>query len=280
LNVEKKHVEMLWPCVRVRSNKAGGSGTVIYSKPDEKGVYHTYVLTCEHVIDDLIEIKKGWDPIAKVERRMEFLGKPSVQLFYYEHLSRCRGSSGEHRATIVAYDKEGDIALLELEKREKPIEYVAHLFPEDKIEEIHVFDELYCVGAVMDHEPITTNGILSYMDEIIEGREYWMSTAQSIFGNSGGSVYRYSPERDRYEFLGMPARITVAIFGFAADAITHMGFFVPITRIYEFLKKNHYDFIYNPNKTYEQCLAERKRAEEERRKILLAKFGEVEQKAE
>lgn len=267
---------MLYPCVRVRSGKAGGSGTVIYSNKDKSGIYRTYVITCEHVVDDLIKIEKKWDPVLKKDRRMEVLGKASVELFYYEHLSRCKGSSGQHRANIVAYDKDGDIALLEVEREETPIDYVAHVYPKDEVKQIHVLDQLYCVGAAMGHEPIVTNGVLSFMDEIIDNKEYWMSTAQSIFGNSGGSVFRHDENREQYEFLGMPARITVAMYGFSADAITHMGFFVPITRIYEFLDRNHYDFIYDKSKTYEQCKEERERELDKERRLLEAKLGDVE----
>jgi len=271
----KKHHEMLWTTVRVRSDEAGGSGTVVWSGKDKSGKYHTYVLSCEHVIDDLVKIEKRWDEVAKVERKMEVLGKPRVQVFYYENYSRCKGSSGEHRAQIVAYSKEEDIALLELERYETPLEYIANLFPVENLDEIHVYDPVYCVGAAMGHEPITTEGIISYMDEIIEGKEYWMSTAQSIFGNSGGAVFRYSPARERYEFIGIPARITVAMYGFSADAITHMGFFVPITRIYKFLEENCYQFIYDPNYTYEQCEKLREEKKKERERLLLAMYGKV-----
>lgn len=275
-DIQQKHEEMLYPCVRVRSLKAGGSGTVVYSGADAEGRYHTYVVTCEHVVDDLIKVEKKWDPLTKVDRRMEVLNKARVELFYYEHLSRCKGSSGEHRANIVAYDKDEDIALLEVERYETPLEYVAHLYPENQTEAIHVMDPLWCVGAAMGHEPITTFGMLSFMDQEIDGKNYWMTTAQSIFGNSGGSVFRYSKERDRHEFLGMPARITVAMFGFSAEAITHMGFFVPITRIYELLEKNHFGFIYDASKTYEQCREERADEQDKERRLVLARVGELE----
>ena len=219
--LQLKHEQMLYPTVRVRGQKAGGSGTVIYSASDAGGKFHTIVGTCEHVVDDLIKIEKKWDSVAKVDRRMEILGKGSVEFFYYEHLSRCKGSSGQHRAEIIAYDKDEDIAIMEIERAETSIEYIANLYPRDEIENIHVLDELFCVGAAMGHEPICTNGTLSFMDEEIDGKELWMSTAQSIFGNSGGSVYRYSEERERYEFLGMPARITIAMYGWSADAICY-----------------------------------------------------------
>ena len=35
-SIIKKHEEMFYPTVRVRTNKAGGSGTVIYSKKHGK----------------------------------------------------------------------------------------------------------------------------------------------------------------------------------------------------------------------------------------------------
>jgi S1-C subfamily serine protease len=276
-DTKQKHEEMLYPCVRVRSAKAGGSGTVVYSKPDEEGQWRSFVLTCEHVVDDLIKVEKQWDPVAKTDRRMEILNKATVEMFYYEHLSRCRGSSGLHRAQIVAYDKNDDIALLEVERTETPMEFVGWLYPQGELNDIHVMDPLWCVGAAMGHEPIVTEGMLSYMDQEIDGKEYWMSTAPSIFGNSGGSVFAYSGSRERFEFLGMPARITVAMYGFSADAITHMGFFVPITRIYELLERNHYQFIYDEFKTYEQCMAEREEEQDRERRLILARIGELEQ---
>lgn len=273
-DIKRRHEQMLYPTVRVRAGDAGGSGTVIYSKQDSEGLWRTFVLTCEHVVDGLIKIEKKWDPVAKTERRMEILNRAQVELFYYEHLSRCRGSSGQHRAEIVAYDKDEDIALLEVERTESPIDYVASLYPPDEIEHIHILDSLNCVGAAMGHEPIMTDGVLTFMDEEIEGKTYWMSSAQSIFGHSGGSVYRYSSERDRYEFLGMPARITMSMFGF--DAITFMGFFVPITRIYDLLDKNHYQFLYDETTTYEECAAKREEEQDRERRLILARIGELE----
>ena len=54
--IGKLHKQILWTTVRVHTDKAYGSGTVIYSKPDKKGEYQTYIITCEHVIHDNIKI--------------------------------------------------------------------------------------------------------------------------------------------------------------------------------------------------------------------------------
>ena len=45
--------------------------------------------------------------------------------------------------------------------------------------------------------------------------------------------------------------------GFSADAITHMGYFIPIYRIYDLFKENGYEFVYDGNFTPKQCEASR-----------------------
>lgn len=275
--IEKLHKEILWPTVRIRAKDAWGSGTIVYSETDATGKYHTYVLTCHHVVEGNIKVEKKWDSTVGMEVKKEIKSPVETELFYYEppKLSHAKGIAGSYRANIVAYDSDQDVALLELD-RVKKIEdaFLCWLFPRGRIDdEIHVFDDVYACGAAMAHEPIATKGTITFMDEIIDNHEYWMSTAQIIFGNSGGAVFRFSDERDRYEFIGMPARIVVRMSGFSTDAITHMGYFVPITRIYNVLEKNHYEFIWDASKTYEKCGEERKKAEEEAKKLFMAKFG-------
>ena len=90
-----------------------------------------------------------------------------------------------------------------------------------------------------------------------------MSTAQTIFGNSGGALYRYSDERERYEYIGIPSRITVQPLGFSADSITHMGYFIPIERVYNLLRENNYDFIYDSSISFEDCARLRGEIEDE-----------------
>jgi S1-C subfamily serine protease len=270
---KKKHQEILWPTVRIRAEKAWGSGTVIYSGKIGAGQFVTYVITCHHVIADNIKIEKKFDHRVGYDIKRENRVPAEVEFFYYENLSKCGGIAGSCKADIVAYDEDGDIALLELKKTVE-VDPVATLFPLDKVKEIHVFDDTWACGAALAHEPITTKGIINFMNEILDnGIEYWMSSAQIIFGNSGGSIFRYSEERDKYEFLGIPARISISMNGFSADPITHMGFFVPITRIYKFLDDNFYSFIHNKEETYESCKAKREKYVLENEKLLLAKFG-------
>jgi len=277
---EDKHQTMLWTTVRVKTEKAMGSGTVIYSDKDSKNIYHTYILTCHHVIAECIKVETKFDPRVGYDIKKETRIPAEVEFFYYDKLSICQGVSGSVKADIVAYDADHDIAILELRRNAK-VQYVANLFPKDKESEVHVYDEVWACGAALGHEPIATKGIINFMNELIEeGMEYWMSSAQIIFGNSGGAIFRYSLERHRYEFLGIPARISVSIAGFLPDPITHMGFFVPITRIYKILDDNFYQFIYDKEKTYEQCEKDREKWKKEREKLLIAKFGGTPEKEE
>ena len=96
------------------------------------------------------------------------------------------------------------------------------------------------------------------MDDEIEHFKYWMSSAPTIFGNSGGAVYRWSSNRKQYEYIGIPSRISIQPMGFSADAITHMGYFIPIDRVYKLLEENDYQFIYDNKASIEDCEKARK----------------------
>tara|TARA_R110000824_G_scaffold1445_2_gene7274 strand:- start:4975 stop:5808 length:834 start_codon:yes stop_codon:yes gene_type:complete len=257
----QKHEEMFYPTVRVRTNKAGGSGTVVYSKVHDGEVY-TYVVTNHHVISECVQVEKKWDPVKKKKVDKEILDTVYVEYFKYNNYSHCIGSFAVE-ADIVAYSEvEGgqDWALLRTRDYENEYGYVAKLFPLEDLDSIHIFDEVYAVGASLGHPPIATEGHICYMDDEIDHYKYWMSTAQTIFGNSGGACYRLSAERSGYEYIGVPSRISVQPMGFSADAITHMGYFIPIYRIYELFKENGFQFIYDESLTPMEC-EEQKKAE-------------------
>ena len=43
-----------------------------------------------------------------------------------------------------------------------------------------------------------------------------------------------------------------------SDAITHMGYFIPIDRVYKLLEENDYHFIYDKDVSFEDCENARK----------------------
>ena len=255
----QKHEQMFYPTVRVRTKKAGGSGTVVYSENYNDEVY-TYVITNHHVIADSVHVEKKWDPVLKRKVDKEILDTVYVEFFRYNNYSHTVGSFAVE-ADIVAYseyDGGQDWALLRVRDKENKSEWVANMFPLKDLENIHIFDRCFAVGASLGHPPVASNGMITYMDDEIEHFKYWMSTAPTIFGNSGGAVYRWSIKRKQYEYVGIPSRISIQAMGFSADAITHMGYFIPIDRIYSLLENNDYQFIYNSEYTIEDCEKERK----------------------
>ena len=256
--IVKRHHEMVYPAVRMLAGNVGGSGTVIYSAPDSRGKVHTLVIGCHHVIESLIKIKEEWEPRVgrnvKVERRAEAV----CEVFRYNRISECIGVTGI-QSQIVAYSARVDLALLEMNDTEHVYEYVATLVPKDAVDSILLSSELWAVGAALLHPPILTQGFLNFKNDIIENEAYWMSSAQIIYGNSGGSMYWYGTPAARHYFIGVPAKINLSIAGFSATPITHMGYFVPPTTLYDFLDENDYQFVYDNTTSYEECA--KKRAE-------------------
>ena len=252
----QKHEQMFYPTVRVRTKKAGGSGTVVYSQKNEKdGEIYTYVITNQHVIADSVHLEKKWDPVLKRKVDKEILDTVNVEFFRFNNYSHTIGSFAVE-ADIVAYSEvEGgqDWALLRVRDKENEADYVANMFPLDDLDNIHIFDETYAVGASLGHPPVAANGMITYMDDEIDHYKYWMSSAPTIFGNSGGAVYRWSGTRKQYEYIGIPSRISIQPMGFSADAITHMGYFIPIDRVYKLLEDNDFQFIYDSNYSIEDC---------------------------
>jgi len=258
--IKQKHEQMFYPTVRVRTKKAGGSGTVVYSKKYKDEVY-TYVITNHHVIEDSIYIDKKWDPVLKRKADKEILDTVNVEFFRYNNYSHTVGSFAVE-ADIVAYsevDGGQDWALLRVRDKENKADWVTNMFPLDDIENVHIFDKCYAVGASLGHPPVASEGMITYMDDEIDHYKYWMSSAPTIFGNSGGAVYRWASSRKQYEYIGIPSRISIQPMGFSADAITHMGYFIPIDRVYKLLEENDYQFIYDDTFSIDECKKVRKK---------------------
>jgi len=251
------HEKVLYPVVRVFAEKGIGSGTILYSKPYEESPeeYETYVLTNHHVIASLLTYKKEWDPVLQRDVKREIKAAGTVQEFRYRPGRTIVVGESSVQADVVAYDVRQDLAMLKLRDIKK-YEYVADMWPRHKL--LDMLMDLYCVGCGMGQRPLMTDGKLSGMGIEIENYDYMLSTAASIFGNSGGAVYVV----DTLQFAGVPSRITVSMFGY--QAITHMGYFIPINRVYNFLEEQFYQFIYDSNYTPSKCniIREQKRERE------------------
>ena len=245
---------------RIRSGNVGGSGTVIYSKENEDGGFSTYILTNHHVVENNIKVDKKWSPLLKRDVKVDVLGTVEAHFFKFQHKSRAIGATAIE-ADIMTYDKDEDLALLRL-RDDEGVNAVAKLYPRGQESSLRLGMGLICIGCGLGEPPVITAGRLSCFNREIDNKEFWLSTAASIYGNSGGAVYI----EDTSEFIGVPARIAVTgILG--GDAITHLSYLIPITRVYKFLEDQMFRFIYDPSFTEagEAKEREKKQKEEERR---------------
>ena len=254
MTIEELHQKILYPIARVSiPGRGGGSGSVIYSEPseDNKEEYDTFVITNHHVVADAISRKKDWESMLGQEIEKDFYQKVDVEIFDYVYQSTV-SSSNSYKADVVAYDQNHDLAVLKLNSPNK-INHVAALISRDKIKDLRLFTPIIGCGCSLLHDPFQTRGELTSLNEIIENRQYYMTSQNSIFGNSGGAIYL----AETGEQIGVTARITNIQLGFGIDVMTWMGFCVTANRIYEFFDEQELKFMYDPKDTYNKAMKRR-----------------------
>jgi hypothetical protein len=192
MNLEQLHSEVLKACVRVRTKRAGGSGTVIYSQ-GEPGQVSTYVLTNQHVIDDAVRVVEKWDPVLQKNVKRDERDLVEVHFFNYRWSSRVVGANAIE-AEIVAYDKDEDLALLKLRGTD-PVPAVAKMFPRGEESRLLVGEPIITVGCGLGEPPVLTQGVISVFGREIDSKEYWLCTAPSIYGNCLPATARVATQR-------------------------------------------------------------------------------------
>ena len=235
---EQEHMEMLYPTVLVRVGNGSGSGTVIYSKQNEEQKYESFILTNWHVIQSYVKISKVWNSDKKEHVETETRRPVNIDLWEYNNYSTAVGTIGR-LAQIMAYDKSRDLALLKVEDEERPMPYVAIIYPEDLDDGPWIFQTVYAVGAGLGKPPFPTMGLLAGYGRDQDGNALYLSTSPIIYGNSGGSLYVYSP-RNHYELIGVPSMVSAYGWG---SVVTHMAWSRPISEIRNFLRDSSYGFI-------------------------------------
>lgn len=248
--VEQAHDLFIYPVVRVTSGQAAGSGTILYSKLNCNDKYSTYVLTNFHVIADSISIVDEWDSAIKEEVKKEKRALVYVEMFQYKDISTPVGTL-KVEAEIVIYNKDEDMALLKLSS-EHQSPYVAKLRTKEEADKFLVMDRSLAVGCSLAFPPLPTTGVITRKNFQVDSYPYHMSSSQIIYGNSGGAMFHEKSG----DLIGIPS--LVAIAGWSTP-ITHMGLFIPISRVYAWFAKEHYDFIYDPAKNEKDCLDEREK---------------------
>ncbi len=244
---KQEHIEMLYPTVLVRVGGGSGSGTVIYSEINDENKYESFVLTNWHVIQSSVILKNEWNSEKKERIDTETRRPVNIDLWEYNNYSTSVGTIGR-TAKIVAYDKGRDLALLEIEDTERQMPHIATLYPEGLDEGPWLFQTVYAVGAGLGKPPFPTTGLLAGYSRDLDGRDLYLASAPIIFGNSGGSLYVYSP-RNKYELIGVPSMVSAYGWG---NVVSHMAWSRPISQIRIFLRDNNYGFILGDEREVEE----------------------------
>jgi S1-C subfamily serine protease len=233
-DVRALYREVLAPSVQVSAKGGVGGGTLLFSRKD-----HSYVVTAFHVIQK-----------APAEGEVAHETEPCEVRIYND--------SGELAdevvSDLVAHDEKKDLALLRL-RTDRVYDAVARLAPRSSLRATRVFTPLYAIGCPLGHDPLPTPGEIASLRKEVGGENFWMMTAPTIFGNSGGGVFH----RETREMLGVSVMICT-YDGVVSTPVPHLGILVSMETVYDWLDSLHYQFIYDPSFTVEAC--ERARAEE------------------
>lgn len=212
-DVNRMWRELVAPVVQLAGDTTVGSGVLLESVLDDDGKsWTTNLLTSWHVVRDIYgSAQRTADP---------------VPVTIYSH----DGSTRKARAFMVAYDTGLDVAVLRLDLVER-LEFGARLASRARLGEIAIFDAIYAVGCPLGNDPIPTPGEIASTTHIVDGVSYWMLSAPTYIGNSGGGVF----DARTHELVGIFSKIYT--HGASRSTIVpHMGLATPMPRIYDWLE--------------------------------------------
>ncbi len=209
--------ELVGPTVQLSGTSTVGSGVLLRTAPEGSSEpARPLVITAWHVVRDIFsETSEEQQPIP-------------VAIFEPD------GSTRHETATLRAHDAELDVALLELDTDE-PVPSSAVLASREVLGHAHTFQEIYAVGCPLGNDPIPTRGEISQTCHEVDGSTYWMISAPTYIGNSGGGIF---DARTR-ELVGIFSKIYTH-GSLRPTVVPHMGLVTPITRVYAWIESGDF----------------------------------------
>jgi hypothetical protein len=212
-DVDRDWRDMVGPTVQLAGEMTVGSAVLLISQPTEGGKYETLVLTSWHVIRDIRADALEDDPPIP------------VKLYSQE------GSIAHETATLICYDATLDAALLRLD-RDTQVTNGARLAPRERLGSVKIFQGIYAVGCPLGNDPIPTYGQVADVRHTVDENLYWMISAPTYIGNSGGGIYDY----ETHELLGIFSKIYTH-GSMRPTVVPHMGLVTPLGQIYDWLER-------------------------------------------
>jgi len=211
---ERMWRDLVAPSVQIMGEDSVGSGVLLPSEPVEGGKdFRTYVLTAWHVIRDL---QTGPEDLSF-----------AVPVTIYGENHR----ASPETATVIKYDSGVDIAILRLHTK-RQIDCGAKLATQSRLAQVHTFERVYAVGCPLGNEPIPTFGEIADTQHVVDGTSYWMISAPTYIGNSGGGIF----DAKTHELLGIFSKIYTH-GTLRPTVVPHMGLVTSLSTIYDWLDK-------------------------------------------
>ena len=135
------------------------------------------------------------------------------------------------KAHLMRHDADLDIALLRLESR-RPMPSGARLASREHLRSMGVFDEVVAVGCPLGNDPIPTRGEIAEVDHRVDGHGYWMISAPTYIGNSGGGIF----DSETHELIGIFSKIYTH-GSMRPTVVPHMGLITPLEQVYDWLEE-------------------------------------------
>ncbi|HUR29602.1 MAG TPA: trypsin-like peptidase domain-containing protein, partial [Planctomycetota bacterium] len=167
---DKLWKDLVGPVVQLIGDSTVGSGVLLESRPLPEGGYATHVLTAWHVVRDILGAPDN-------------SAAPVPTKIYSPD-----GSWRNLTARLLAHDTVLDLALLVLDTNEEQ-PCGARLATRAELDLLRTFDGVYAVGCPLGNDPIPTVGEVASTHHEVSGAKYWMISAPTYIGNSGGGIY-------------------------------------------------------------------------------------------
>jgi S1-C subfamily serine protease len=212
---------MLLPTVQLNGDDTVGSGTIVFSGPNQRGggKVETYALTSYHVVRNIL----ADTPKAQHEGFDVTIYLPDEKLIV-------KGRMVSHLAKI-------DAALVRLHT-DRTLPFVANVLPRSETGAVEVWDPVCAVGCPLGNDPVPSHGEVSSLKNELNGANYWMVNAPTYFGNSGGGIYR----ADTRQLIGVFSKIYTHGKG-TPIVVPHMGLCTPIEAVYEWLAAENLEHL-------------------------------------
>jgi hypothetical protein len=208
--------ELVGPVVQLSGDTSVGSGVLLKSLPTADGTgFDTHLLTAWHVVRDI----QG--DLSKTDL-------PVPVTIYSED-----GTLRKETAKLLCFDVGLDVALLML-RTPDALPCGAALATRARLEDVHIFDDIYAVGCPLGNDPIPTHGEVATCHHEVDGERYWMINAPTYIGNSGGGIF----DGETHALLGIFSKIYTH-GSLRPTIVPHMGLVTPLDRVYEWLEREN-----------------------------------------